>query len=49
MDNTGQCCPIEWNAHKIKHVVRFTLAAEILSLEVGLEAGFYYREMLKNI
>ena len=49
MDNTGQCCPIAWNAHKIKRVVRSTLAAETLSLEEGLEAGFYYREMLENI
>ena len=49
MDNTGQCCPIVWNAHKIKRVVRSTLAAETLSLEEGLEAGFYYREMLENI
>ena len=49
MDNTGQCCPIIWNAHKIKRVVRSTLAAETLSLEEGLEAGFYYREMLENI
>ena len=49
MNNTGQCCHIVWNAHKIKRVVRSTLAAETLSLEEGLEAGFYYREMLENI
>ena len=49
MDNTGQCCPIAWNAHKIKCVVRSSLAAETLSLEEGLEASFYYREMLGNI
>ena len=36
MDNTGQCCPIAWKAHKIKRVVRSTLAAETLSLEEGL-------------
>ena len=40
MDNTGQCCPIAWNAHKIKRVVRSTLAAETLSLEEGSEACF---------
>ena len=35
--------------HKIKRVVRSTLAAEILSLGEGLEAGFYYRQMLEEI
>ena len=49
MDNTGQCCPITWNAHKIKRVVRSTLAAEALSLQEGLETGYYYREMLADI
>ena len=49
MDNTGQCCPIAWNAHKIKRVVRSTLAAETLGLEEGLEASYYYREMLASI
>lgn len=38
MDNTGMCCP----AHKIKLVVRSTLAAEILILQEGLEMGYYY-------
>ena len=49
MDNTGQCCPIAWNAHKIKRVVRSTLAAETLGLEEGLEASYYYREMMASI
>ena len=49
MDNTGQCCPITWSAHKIKRVVRSTLAAEALSLQEGLETGYYYREMLADI
>ena len=49
MDKTGNCCPIAWNAHKIKRVVRSTLAAEMLSLGEGLEAGFYYRQMLEEI
>ena len=48
-DNTGQCCPIAWNAHKIKRVVRSTLAAETLSLQEGLEASYYYREMLESV
>ena len=37
MDNTGQCCPIAWNAHKIKRVVRSTLAAETLGC-TGIKA-----------
>lgn len=49
MDQTGKCCPIAWNAHKIKRVVRSTLAAEMLSLGEGLEAAFYYRQMLEEI
>ena len=49
MDKTGNCCPIAWNAHKIKRVVRSTLAAEMLSLEEGLEASVYYRQMLEDI
>ena len=38
MDNTGQCCSNVGNAHKIKRVVRATLAAETVSLEECLEA-----------
>ena len=49
MDSTGQCCPIAWNARKIKIVVRSTLAAEMLSLEEGLEASIYYRHMIEEI
>ena len=49
MDNTGQCCPIAWSAHKIKRVVGSTLAAETLSLQEGLETGYFYREMLEDI
>ena len=49
IDITGHCCPIAWNAHKIKRVVRSTLAAEMLSLEEGLEASVYYRQMLGDI
>ena len=49
MDKTGNCCPIAWNAHKIKRVVRSTLAAKMLSLEEGLEASVYNRQMLEDI
>ena len=49
MDKTGNCCPIAWNAHKIKRVMRSTLAAEMLSLEEGLEASVFYRQTLEDI
>ena len=49
MDSSGKCCPIEWNAKKIKRVVRSTLAAEMLSLGEGLEASFYYRQILEDM
>ena len=48
-DKTGNCCPFAWNAHKIKRVVRSTLAAEMLSLQEGLEASVNYRQMLEDI
>ena len=49
MDKQGKCCPLFWQAKKIKRVVRSTLAAEALSLQEGLEASFYYRHMLEEI
>lgn len=49
MDRQGKCCPLFWQAKKIRRVVRSTLAAEALSLQEGLEASFYYRHMLEEI
>lgn len=49
MDQNGNCCPISWQANKIKRVVRSTIAAEALSLQEGIEAGIYYRHMLASI
>ena len=49
MDKSRRCCPFAWKAHKIKKVVSSTLAAEMLSLEEGLEASVYYRQMLEVI
>ena len=49
MDKTGNCCPIAWNPHKIRRVVRSTLAAEMLSLGEGLDAASHYRQMLQEI
>lgn len=48
-DRTGLCCPLAWHANKIKRVVRSTIAAEALSLQEGLEAGYYYRTMVEEI
>ena len=49
MDNRGQCCPIKCSAHKIKRVIRSTLAAEALSLPEELEKEYCYREMLVDV
>ena len=49
MDCHGKCSPLSWHAGKIKRVVRSTIAAEALSLQEGLESGFYYRKMLEDI
>ena len=46
MDKQGKCCPLLWQANKIR-VVRSTLAAEALSLQEGLEGRIYYRHMLE--
>lgn len=42
-DRFGNCCPIAWQAKKIRRVVRSTIAAE------GLEAAIYYRELITNL
>ena len=49
MDCHGKCCPLSGHANKIKRVVRSTIAAEALSLQEGLECGFYYRKMIEDM
>ena len=49
MDCHGKCCPVSLHANKIKRVVRSTIAAEALSLQEGLECGFYYRKMIEDM
>ena len=44
-----KCCPLSWHANKIKRVVRATIAAEALSLQEGLEFGFYYGNMIEDM
>ena len=45
----NSCCVLSWQANKIKRIVRSTLAAEALSLQEGLESGFYHRILLQEI
>ena len=40
---------LDWQANKIKKIVRSTLAAEALSLCEGLESGIYHRELIEEI
>ena len=49
MDCQGKCCPLAWHANKIKRVVRSTIAVEALSLQEGLECGFYYRKIIEDV
>ena len=49
MNRHGKCCPLSWHANKIKWVVRSTIAAEALSVQEGLECGFYYRKMIEDM
>ena len=48
-DQGGNCAHIVWQANKIKRVVDSSLAAEALSLLVGLEEAIYLREIIKEI
>ena len=44
-----RCAIIDWQANKIKRVVRSTLAAETLSLCDGLENALHMRDILCSI
>ena len=41
-DRFGNCCPVTWQANKIKRVVPSTIAAEGLAKLEGVEAAIYY-------
>ena len=47
--DANRCCPLSWHAGKIKRVVRSTIAAEALSLQEGLEDGYYLRTLLEEL
>lgn len=42
-------CPITWSSHKLKRVVRSTLAAESLAFIEGYEAAYYMRSIISPI
>lgn len=45
----SRCCPLAWQAGKLKRVVRSTIAAETLSLQQALENGYYLRGMIEEL
>ena len=49
VDEKKRCCPLAWQANKVKRVVKSTLAAETLSLAEGLENGIYLRKIMSEI
>ena len=46
---TGNAAILDWQANKIKRVVRSTLAAETLSLNEGLEASIHLNGILQEL
>ena len=44
-----RCCPLAWEAKKIKRVVKSNLAAETLALVEGLDMAFYLGSILSEI
>ena len=46
---SGKSAVLDWQANKIKRVVRSTLAAETLSLCEGLESAVYFADFLQDI
>jgi hypothetical protein len=49
VDNQKKCCLFAWHTNKIERVVHSTIASEALSLQEGLECGYYYRQMLEDV
>ena len=48
-DKNNNASLVDWNAGKVKRIVRSTLAAESLSLVSGLENGIYLRMLLSEL
>ena len=49
VNSQGHVCTINWAATKIKRVVRSSLAAEMLSLQDGLEDAIYIRKIVSTL
>jgi hypothetical protein len=49
VDTVSQCCILAFKSNKIARVVRSTLAAEVLSLQEGLEEALNLKVMLKEL
>ena len=45
-NSKGDLCPLSWYTNKIKRVVRSTLAAEMLSLQEGIDEAIYLRSLI---
>jgi hypothetical protein len=45
----GRAAPLGWTSNKVKRVVGSTVAAEALSLKMGLDHGFYLRAILAEV
>ena len=45
----GDLCPLSWHTNKIKRVVRSTLAAEMLSLQEGIDEAIYLRSLIQYV
>ena len=49
VDEHYKCCPLEWRSKKIKRVVKSSLAAEVMALQEGLEAGIVLAELISEL
>ena len=45
----SRCCPLSWQANKIKRVVRSTIAAEALSLLEAIEDAIFQRSQIEDM
>ena len=48
-DSDGNRCPMSWRSHKVRRVVRSTLAAETLALLDAAEAGVYLAGLITEL
>ena len=48
IDSEGNVAPISWQSHKIRRIVRSTIAAETLAMSDALDAGILIASMWKE-